>query len=92
MSTELNRRQLLDLRDKYVRDLEQNDDPSLLQLRLAAMAHALQMTLCLPSTRKAVKESDALELIMRGVAHAIEENGKKEYILSKIKIGLALLE
>lgn len=92
MDSVLNRRELLDLRDKYVRELEQDDNPVELKLRLAAMAHAIQITMCLPSTQKAVRKSDAIELIMRGVAHAIEGDTKNDYILSKIRIGLACLE
>lgn len=84
-------RAFLERRDRYVRELE-DGPPEELRLRLAAMAHALQMTLALPSSGAAAPDRYALENIMRAVAHNLEgDKNKRGYVVHKLEIGLDIL-
>ena len=84
-------RAFLDRRDRYVHELE-DGPPEELRLRLAAMAHALQMTLSLPTSRAAAPDRYALENIMRAVAHNLEvDPSKRGYVVHKLEIGLDIL-
>ena len=85
-------RRILDQRDAIVKELEKDTDPQALRERLAAMAGALQMTLCLPTTRKAVPHAAALEVLMRAVAHDIAgDPADRHYVREKLDFGYSCM-
>ena len=87
-TTTANQRRVRDLCEKYRKELEQDDDPVRLRERLAAMAHALQITLCLPSSRRAAPHAASLEVLMRAVAHDIEGDvSSTSYVREKLGVG-----
>ncbi len=87
--TVLDRAKLNTKRNIYLGELESCQSPEELQLKLAAMAHAMQMSLSLSSTAPAVPAHEAFESIMRAVAHGIEGNPEmRQYVLDKGTIGL----
>ena len=84
--------EMLDLREEWRKQLEQDQDPEKLCMRLAAMAHAMQSTLSLPSTRDAVPHAQALEVIMSGIARDIEDGATmRTYVREKINLGTSWL-
>lgn len=90
--TVTDRTAIINQSNKLVTELEQYmDDPRCLRVKLAAMAHALQMMLTRyshHSIRKAVPHASALEVIMRAVAHGIEGKPEMEsYIKQKLDTG-----
>lgn len=85
-------RNILDLRDKWVEELELDTDPVSIRNRLAGMAHAIQATLSLPSMRSVVPNADGIEILMRAVAHEIEgDPSMKGYVREKLDIGYRYL-
>ncbi len=92
MATTLDRREMLRLRDEYVRDLEQDTDPEKRRIRLAAMAHAMQMTLSLPDTQASIPQARAFDCLMRAVAHGIQAEGDHgTYVREKATVGYNML-
>ncbi len=55
---------------------------------LAAMASALQEALIHDRIDEGLPHAESLELIMRGVKHALIDPGRKRYILEKFESGL----
>ncbi|MBP7741107.1 MAG: hypothetical protein KA104_00250 [Candidatus Pacebacteria bacterium] len=88
----LDRAKLNAKRNEYLNELENCQSPEEFQFKLAAMAHAMQMTLSLSTTATAVPAHKAFESIMRAVAHGIEGNPEmRQYVLDKMTIGLDAL-
>ncbi len=85
-------RDILDLRDKWIKELEKDTDPDSVRNRLAGMAHALQMALSMPSMRSVVPNAGGIEILMRAVAHEIEgDPSMKGYVREKLDIGYQYL-
>lgn len=89
----IDQRRVSELKDGMIKWLEHDSDPVLLRERLAAMAHTLQATLCLPSTRAAVPNASALEVLMRAIGHDIEgDPNMKAYVKQKLEVGYNYLK
>ncbi len=85
-------RDILDLRDKWIEELELDTDPVNTRHRLAGMAHAIQMALSMPSMRSVVPRAGGIEILMRAVAHEIEgDPSMRGYVKEKLDIGYQYL-
>jgi len=85
-------RDILDLRDKWIRELALDADPISVRNQLAGMAHAIQTALSAPSMRSVVPHADGIEILMRAVAHEIEgDPSMKGYVKEKLDIGYRYL-
>lgn len=92
MSEPLDHIRVRNQRQKYLDDLEGSTDPQEVRLRLAAMAHALQMTLSLGVRTHGVESHSSLEVLMRAVAHEIEGDPQKRgYVREKARVGYEML-
>ncbi|HEY4489104.1 MAG TPA: hypothetical protein VJA87_01340 [Candidatus Paceibacterota bacterium] len=88
----MSHRDVLTLRDKWIKELECDDDPVGLRNRLAGMAHAIQMALSMPSAQGVVPRAGGIEILMRAVAHEIEGGPTmKNYVQEKLDIGYRYL-
>jgi|GEM_PF-4300310 len=83
---ESHRAQMTATSNQMLKLLEKSEKDGTLQIAAGAMAHALQMQFSLPHSP--IKHSGALDVIMRAVAHAIEDDpSMKGYILNKLNVG-----
>lgn len=80
------------MRDKWIEELGLDADPVSVRNHLAAMAHAIQATLSMPSLKSVVPHADGIEVLMRAVAHQIEgDPSMKGYVKEKLDIGYRYL-
>jgi hypothetical protein len=92
MDIQIDRRAMLKARDNALSLLENSKDPEALKAQLTGMAHAIQMTLSLPSTREIIPKADALDCLMRAVAHEVQGDAERgSYPIEKAQIGLDML-
>ena len=85
-------RNILDLRDKWVEELELDANPVRVRNHLAGLAHAIQTALSMSSMRSVVPNADGIEILMRAVAHEIEgDPSMKGYVREKLDIGYRYL-
>ena len=83
----------LEMRNRYLFELESHTKLEHMQMRMAAMATALQMTLGLDKMRSVVPKSSALEVLMRAVALELEGDPEKSNsVREKARIGTQMLE
>jgi hypothetical protein len=79
-------------RERYLHELEKEVTPEETRLRLAAMAHAMQMTLSLPKSAHGIKKHYALEVLLRAIAHEIEgDSTRRNYVREKARVGYEML-
>jgi hypothetical protein len=79
---------VLDLRNRWLKELEIDEDPEGLKDRLAGMAHALQMAFSMPSVQQIVPHASGIDHLMRAIAHNIEgDPSMKGYVKEKLDIG-----